>query len=1013
MKCTNLRLFFSSTLMLALSTFASAGGKNILSGDTSFETGYGPFEKKGTLSNKESYDAKSSLMLDSSTNTKTPHVFKLQADKAYVFSVYMKADTANAKVTLMAYRSNWKGNNISKTFTLDNNWKRYTLDIPPLKAGDWNNFWLYITPGKDKDFNIYIDACQFEEERLTEYTASEKINPDFNVVSPVEGNVFYPDENVKLAVKIFNASSVNENVSTSVKIEDYYGNTVLEKNFQILLKSKESNVQSIELPALNKKGFYFAELKSVSPSTGERTLSASFCIINKPFQKKLGRAAMLGASGAHESRIAACERIGVNWMCTDMRWTNEISPGKYDEPALAKFDKIFDTVKAHNMNIAVYTRRTPTWASEYPDPSVIDTFPPKEEYIEEYGRFIYDMVSRFKGKVKVWQCWGGEIDGLRNHVNEILHKDENWFIDRYSKMVETGYKAAKKADPDCIWSACSVSGVDCDHASNFSLSRKIFAKAGKYIDEFVVHPYCWPMEFGEGQRVQSPEEHKLMEIYKTATEFSGKPLWNGEYGFAIYLNEKLNSKSAKMMADYTVRSLIITAAAENVNRIQYYSFWSGGSEGRVTYDQWFWPNPLPSVAAYSAVAFMLNGADKGQEIKLNKKVKAFCFHKNGGSLTAIWVPENSIVNMKIQDSASLNFYDIMGNEIKKASEIELNGSPLYIESALTPDKIMAILNNAKFDIEPVDIGIKLKNSKVLSVYVRNLLSENLDGTLEADIPVKGGRIRTVKMDLKAMRPDVFEEISIPVPEGIDLSQLNKSTIPCTVKTAQGQKKIEGKINSEKCLIFVKSPKIDANLSEWNNRPYIELKDSSFLYPIDAIAHNTWTGSGDLSAKVWVGWDDKNFYFAADVTDDLHLNTKQAKEIYSGDSIEMAFDPSNDAIVSEIAGYDKDDFDFAFGYNSNEKKTYFYQYYQIPPRKPEGVECAIKREGNSTKYEIKIPFELLQIKACEGTAFGYNFTIFDCDSLKEGNSTSEYWMSLTPGIAQGKKPALFKTFILEK
>jgi hypothetical protein len=118
-------------------------------------------------------------------------------------------------------------------------------------------------------------------------------------------------------------------------------------------------------------------------------------------------------------------------------------------------------------------------------------------------------------------------------------------------------------------------------------------------------------------------------------------------------------------------------------------------------------------------------------------------------------------------------------------------------------------------------------------------------------------------------------------------------------------------------------------------------------------------------------------------------------------------------VSETVGYDKDDLDFAFGYNSNENKVSFYQYYQLPSRKPEGVECAIKRNGTSTKYEIKIPFELLQIKPVEGAAFGYNFTIFDCDSLKEGNSSSEYWMSLTPGIAQGKKPALFKTFILEK
>lgn len=986
-----------------------AGEKNLLEGDTSFETGYGAFETKGTFDNKSAYDASRSLLLES-VNIKTSKSFQLQPDKKYVFSVYMKSDMPNAKVTLMAYRSNWKGNNISNTFTLDKQWKRCVLEIPPQKAGDWNNFWLYITPVKN---SINVDACQFEEDSLTDYRPSEKISLDFNVVSPVDGNVFFPDENVKLSLKFFNASTSRENIKTIVRIEDYYGKTVMEKSFQKTMSSKEMITDDIDVSKLEKRGFYFAEIKSVSDVSGEKKASASFCIVNKPFQKKTGRATIFGSSGSPENRIDVCERIGVNWMCADMRWTNEISKGKYNETALANFDKLFDKIKDHNMNVAVYTRRTPAWASEYPDPSVIDMFPPKEEYIEAYGNFVYDMVSRFKGKVKVWQCWGGEIDGLKNHVNEILHKDENWFVERYAKIVEAGYKGAKKADPDCIWSACSVSGVDCDNASNFSLSRKVFAKAGKYIDEFVVHPYCWPRYFGKGQKVQGPEEHNLQEIYKTASELSGKPLWNGEYGFAIYTEEPLNGKSAKMMADYTTRSLIITAAAENVKRIQYYSFWDG-LEGGASYDQWYWPNPLPSVAAYSAAAFMLIGAEKPQEIKLNKKVKCFAFEKNNGSLITIWVPENSSVKMKVENSSSFKLYDIMGNEVKNSPEIELNGSPLYIESILNCGKIAEILNNAKFDIEPVDIGVKLKNSKALSVYVRNLLSGNLDGSLEVKVPVKGQGIRTVKMDLKAMRSDVFEEISIPIPEGIDIVQLKTSTIPCVVKTAQGQKKFEGKINTERCLFLTEAPKIDANLDEWSKRPYIELKDSSFLYPPDALSHNTWTGTGDLSAKVWTGWDEKNFYFAADVTDDLHLNTSKEKDIYSGDSIQMAFDPASNAIVSETAGYDKDDLDFAFGYNSKENKVSFYQYYQLPPHTPEGVECAIKRDGTSTKYEIKIPFELLApMKPTEGTALGYNFTIFDCDALKEGYSRAEYWMSLTPGIAHGKKPALFKTFILEK
>ena len=129
---------------------------------------------------------------------------------------------------------------------------------------------------------------------------------------------------------------------------------------------------------------------------------------------------------------------------------------------------------------------------------------------------------------------------------------------------------------------------------------------------------------------------------------------------------------------------------------------------------------------------------------------------------------------------------------------------------------------------------------------------------------------------------------------------------------------------------------------------------------------------------------------------------------------MAFDTENNAIGDNVTGYDKDERDFAFGLNSKENKTYYYQYWPLPPIVPQDVKYVIKRNANITVYEIMIPFERLSpLMPLEGNAFGYNFVIFDTDALKEGRSRPEYWMNLTFGIANGRRPALFNTFILKK
>lgn len=992
MKTKKLVLVFSSLLLavfFSIST-SSYAGENLIPGDSSFETGYGVWKKAGSLDDTTAFDGKHSVKAKG--NIRTWERFSLKAGKPYTFSCYLKSDIPRG-LLLRAARTNWRGHAESKRITLSKEWKRYEMSIPAQKINAHRTVWLAI---EGCSGTYWVDACQLEEGELTDYQSAEPVSVISQIESPVEGNIFYPEEEIKIRFNFYNSQKKEEAVNLSYKIKDYDEKIVKLQTISLKLKPKESLFHQISLGRLKKKGFY---LLSYNLSDKKGVISkkeASFCVVARPLPYSVEEGSLFGVT-AKQKRIQACERIGVKWCSTNFLWSKEEEKGRINEGRLDNLSKFVDYIKEHNMNVCGYLRRTARWAAIEPR-GWFDRCPPKDDCIDGYGDYVYRIVNRFKDRIKVWQCWGGEIDGAQHRVAGRLGKSEDWFVDMYTKMVKAGYKGAKRADPECIWGACSVSGVDCDWSRNFHLSRKIFKKAGDYIDEFAIHPYCWPRDIGEGKKVQSPEEHRLDKIYKNAFSFSQKPLWNSEYGFALSLNEKIDSPSAKMLADYMARSFILTASIPQVKRIIWYSCWNC-DEGGSNYDMWRWPNPLPVVAAYSALAQVLTGARSPQEIPMGSYIKAYSFEKEKGSLVALWVPADKEVKIEIRRIKGIRVIDIMGNEVKKKGKLKLTGSPLYLLSDMAQESLTKIVQQAKIDLKPVNAELRLADSKTLKVYLTNQLNTELTGKIKLSAPLE------IEKDFIGLRPGITELIEISLPEKINRSGL----VEGKVETNKGEVKVSQNLSLIPCLKISKKIEIDGDLREWKDRDFIELKDASFLAPPDALAHNLWTGEGDLSIKAYLAWDEKRFYFAARVKDDIFINKSGKERIWSGDSIQIAFDPENDALRTEASGYEDDDKEFSFGYSQKLNKPCIYQYWPIPPVEPK-AELAVKREGNYIFCELALPFKALRpLKPEDGKVFGFNFIIFDCDHGKR----SHYWLGLTSGIAGGKDPSAFKKFILLK
>lgn len=98
------------------------------------------------------------------------------------------------------------------------------------------------------------------------------------------------------------------------------------------------------------------------------------------------------------------------------------------------------------------------------------------------------------------------------------------------------------------------------------------------------------------------------------------------------------------------------------------------------------------------------------------------------------------------------------------------------------------------------------------------------------------------------------------------------------------------------------PIVDGDLNEW-------VGFTTITTPYITEQENTWDGSMDVEADWRLGWDDENLYFGIHIKDDVHVQLKEAKFAYLGDSLELQFD--TDLRGDFAPRVNRDDFQYVF------------------------------------------------------------------------------------------------------
>jgi len=381
---------------------------------------------------------------------------------------------------------------------------------------------------------------------------------------------------------------------------------------------------------------------------------------------------------------------------------------------------------------------------------------------------------------------------------------------------------------------------------------------------------------------------------------------------------------------------------------------------------------------------MIDRTKVAGQIDLGENVHAWRFDGNrqGQSVIAMWaVTEAARLQCKLPpDAQVVNSF----GRILPAAEIldmELGRMPVYVTIPMSQaDKLAKEIARAELKVkDPLQIrNVYLSRREELHLVVFNQINREIS----ARIQVKN-REKTI----------VFQPGSSNIKYELPKSQTGELEIVLNSEYGRQTKTVNIELLP---LDHLDNMKINGILSEIDLLKPMVLTERTSVLPADPGI--PWDGKQDLSVTAWMGWNQQMLYFAAKVTDDIHIVDREDNQgFWQSDSIQLAIDPQNDSIN------DYDDNDVEIGFVLGKDKSHVYM--TVPDRKEIVCAVAAKRVGNDTIYEAAIPWKELGIQSPQaGKVMAINFVVNDNDG--QGRL---YWMGLMPGIAEKKQPGVYRKF----
>ncbi len=947
----------------------SVWGNNLLTEDTSFETGpqnFRYFRSDFSIQTVQGDAAhgNSSLEIDSSVSWVQGRWFYLKKNVDYTISFYARRVSGSDAMQFgIIDLSNWKWF-VNKTLQLTDNWKRYSISFRVDRA----NAPIYPAFLPRGCMIFRIDALQLEEgKETTPYQPGEALS-----VYPVmngAGEVIHLPNTPKVKIQIYNAAIEAEQQPFSLQLGIPGTDIEHRQNFN-LLPGKTMSLD-IELPKTAVSGYYPAQLQ-VCTRQGKivKQTDAPF-VVTAPFPPP-SRDGFFGMQDGLLPRSFLL-RIGTSHIrSNDFGWQRfEPTQGNYiprpPSPPAGFFWQ-------PTLNSDFTPGQIPTWGLK---PGSNQADPAKTIPYLEY----------------VFRSLQGKAEHL-DFINEpdLLLRNVPKNAEYYAELLNTAAPIARKYG---IKLMVDVSGVNSD------FFERVLRLAHDSIDICAPHPYCSPRIFAaDGRYCAPPEKGGFTSNLAAAAALSRKyrkELLIGELGYSLEETLPFHSPEAHRMAAFLARMFLLAKCYPECRYLIWFIGLDRWEAGPYCYGIWRTANgirPLPAVAAYAQAAHEIDRADN-VELLLDSDIKIVRIQKGGKTTYAVWNAGEKASPVSLQKlPPECNARSIYGTPLK-GEKLAVTEQPLYLsetsEETILP-ALKAILDNRP----PLTVRGYLSDRNTLKLHLFNRSFRDWQGNLTL-LPQN---VRKIGLTILRQAAETVTLTLSDTPSRkltVRLQGKDGRTFEEVVELPEMQKVRRLNVNDLRNFDFQAEMRKGGTICQ-QTRDYLLPPDPSI----------PWSGPEDLSHRTLLGWDQDYFYIFCEVRDEEHTNSFTLGNTWRGDSIQIGLDPFNNA-DGKLA-YDADDYEFTF---AKDKKPWMHQAppFQKTPSEAIGVRQIVTRdeENQTTVYRIAIPRNGLRpLKLKAGTVFGFALCVNDLDKGKQRRT-----MNFGNGITEMKCPALFRKMVLEE
>jgi hypothetical protein len=316
---------------------------------------------------------------------------------------------------------------------------------------------------------------------------------------------------------------------------------------------------------------------------------------------------------------------GVDWTrCHDywipFYWTpTEPEPGKF-----VWADEQVDTVRGYGYHILGVLGMPPGWAAvkvppeERPEGHIAQW---QTQKIDEWENYVYETVAHYRGRVNHFEVYN------EPNIGQFFAPKPDPAL--YFVLLQRAYKAAKRADPDCVIAAPNPVTIEPGFLD-------VLLRLGlpQVCDVISVHAY---------NARPGRDLVKQLDTLKTLLRRYGceKPIWITEVGWGMDPEDPDHSENVK--ANNHIH-LNLIAWSNGIQRSFAYPF-CGGTGGFVRDGETV--EPVPLWFAYRTMTQVLHGAHPVGILSETPLLWGYLFEREGEAVAALWSEEPTRVEVPV------------------------------------------------------------------------------------------------------------------------------------------------------------------------------------------------------------------------------------------------------------------------------------------------------------------------------------------------------------------------------